>query len=262
VTDRLRLRTMRADIEAASWKHAAEPIWPGLACARSSAPTRRPSLDVDDTPLETQNVPTRELAAYSDLARTYRPEVKALDKAAAARRALADLEWRRQYLTWCWWALPRMPTPARIDHPQNAFANNPFNTSGVGPGGRFPHAARSFRQERTRPPTACGRPRKPSCGAARLWAASTSKWKRPYTEMKEADQRLKTVQKGEKPHGNGLRPFMQNISVGLAETKDFSDALLAFFQSRMRHLQGLYDYNIAVASLTQVAGVDVRKKPD
>jgi outer membrane protein TolC len=50
--------------------------------------------------------------------------------------------------------------------------------------------------------------------------------------------------------------------VGLAETKDFSDALLAFFQSRMRHLQGLYDYNIAVASLTRVAGVDVTKKPD
>jgi outer membrane protein TolC len=47
--------------------------------------------------------------------------------------------------------------------------------------------------------------------------------------------------------------------VGLAETRDFSDALLAFFQARLRCLQGLYDYNIGVASLTRVAGVDVTK---
>ena len=80
-----------------------------------------------------------------------------------------------------------------------------------------------------------------------------------YTEMKEADQRLKTVQKGEKAARQWIAAIMQNISVGLAETKDFSDALLAFFQAHTRCLQALYDCNIAVASLTRVAGVDVTK---
>jgi outer membrane protein TolC len=82
---------------------------------------------------------------------------------------------------------------------------------------------------------------------------------RAYSEMKEADQRLKTVQKGEKAARQWIAAIMQNISVGLAEAKDFSDALLAFFQARMRYLQGLYDYNIAVASLTRGSGVDVTK---
>jgi len=80
-----------------------------------------------------------------------------------------------------------------------------------------------------------------------------------YTEMREAEQRLKTVQKGEKAARQWIAAIMQNISVGLAETKDFSDALLAFFQARVRCLQGLYDHNIAVASLTRVSGVDVTK---
>ncbi len=80
-----------------------------------------------------------------------------------------------------------------------------------------------------------------------------------YTEMKEADQRFKTVQKGEKAARQWIAAVMQNVSVGLAETRDFSDALLAFFQARLRCLQGLYDYNIGVASLTRVAGVDVTK---
>jgi outer membrane protein TolC len=45
----------------------------------------------------------------------------------------------------------------------------------------------------------------------------------------------------------------------VAEAKDFSDALLAFFQARIRYLQTMYDYNLAAAALTRATGIDVAK---
>ncbi|MGB8297418.1 MAG: TolC family protein [Polyangia bacterium] len=258
VTDRLRLRAMRADIEARSLeaRRGADLAKAGLrALIGPGAPA---DLDVDEAPLETQNVPTRELAAYSDLAQTYRPEVKALDKAVAAKRALADLEWRRQYPDLVLLGTATYAYASSIDHPTNAFANNPFNTSGVGVAAAFrmpldlfvknAHAHRLSAEARE-----AELRRNDALGGINFEV------EKAYTEMKEAEERLKTVQKGEKATRQWIAAVMQNISVGLAETKDFSDALLAFFQARVRCLQGVYDHNIAVASLTRVSGVDVTK---
>jgi outer membrane protein TolC len=258
VTDRLRLRTMRADIEARSLEaqRGADLAKAGLrALIGPSAPT---DLDVDEAPLETQTVPARELASYNDLAHAYRPEVKALDQMVSAKRALADLEWRRQYPDLVLLGTATYAYASSIDHPSNAFANNPYNTSGVGIAAAFrmpldlfvknAHAQRlraEFREAELRRDDALG--------------GISFEVEKAYTEMKEAEQRLTTVQKGEKAARQWIAAIMQNISVGLAETKDFSDALLAFFQARVRSLQGIYDHNIAVASLTRVSGVDVTK---
>ena len=258
VTDRLRLRTMRADIEAraSEARRGADLAKAGLRTL--IGPSAPADLDVDDAPLETQNLPARELAAYSDLARANRPEVKALDRAVAAKHALADLEWRRQYPDLVLLGTATYAYASSIDHPTNAFANNPFNTSVVGVAAAFrmpldlfvknahAHRLRAEAQEA-------------ELRRSEALGGINFEVEKAYTEMKEADQRFKTVQKGEKAARQWIAAVMQNVSVGLAETRDFSDALLAFFQARLRCLQGLYDYNIGVASLTRVAGVDVTK---
>jgi len=258
VTDRLRLRTMRADIEARSLEARRMSDLAKAGLRALIGPTAPADLDVDEAPLETQTVPSRDLAAYNDLAQAFRPEVKALDKAVGAKRALADLEWRRQYPDLVLLGTATYAYASSIDHPQNAFANNPFNTSGVGVAAalRVPldlfvknahaHRLRAEAQEA-------------ELRRSEALGGINFEVEKAYSEMKEADQRLKVVQKGEKAARQWIAAIMQNISVGLAEAKDFSDALLAFFQARMRDLQGLYDYNVAVASLTRVSGVDVTK---
>jgi outer membrane protein TolC len=258
VTDRLRLRTMRAEIEARvlETRRMSDLAKGGLRTL--VGPNAPADLDVDEAPLATQEVPARELAAYGALARTHRPEVKALDQMVAAKRALADLEWRRQYPDLVLLGTATYAYASSIDHPQNAFANNPFNTSGVGVAAalRMPldlfvknaHAHR-LRAEAT----------EADLRRSEALGGINFEVEKAYSEMNEADQRLKTVQKGEKAARQWIAAIMQNISVGLAEAKDFSDALLAFFQARIRNLQGQYDYNIAVASLTRVSGVDVTK---
>jgi outer membrane protein TolC len=258
VADRLRLRTMRADIEARvlEARRGADLAKAGLRTL--IGPGAPADLDVDDAPLEELDVPARQLASYDDLARSFRPEVKALDQMVAAKRALADLEWRRQYPDLVLVGSALYAYASSVDHPNNAFANNPFNSSGVGVAAAFrmpldlfvknAHAHRlraEAKEAELRRNEALG--------------GISFEVEKAYTEMKEADQRLKTVQKGEKAARQWIAAIMQNISVGLAETKDFSDALLAFFQAHTRCLQALYDCNIAVASLTRVAGVDVTK---
>jgi len=49
----------------------------------------------------------------------------------SAKRALADLEWRRQYPDLVLLGTATYAYASSIDHPSNAFANNPYNTSGV-----------------------------------------------------------------------------------------------------------------------------------
>ena len=256
VTDRLRLRTMRAEIEARvlEARRMADLAKSGLrAVIGPGAPT---DLDVDEAPLEVLNPPARELTQYTELARSQRPEVKALEHLLASKRALADLEWRRQLPDFVLLGSAQYAYASSVDHPNNAFANNPFNTSGVGLAAAFRMPLDLFVK---------------NAHAHRLRAeAQEAEFRRneamsgigfevekAFSEMKEADERLKAVRKGEKAARQWIAAIMQNISVGLAETKDFSDALLAFFQARARTLQGQYDFNIAIASLTRVTGFDV-----
>jgi outer membrane protein TolC len=258
VTDRLRLRTMRAEIEARvlEARRGADLAKAGLrALIGTGAPA---DLDVDDAPLEALAVPARELASYSDLAHAYRPEVKALDQMVASKRALADLEWRRQYPDLVLLGTATYAYASSIARPNNAFANNPFNTSGVGVAAalRMPLDlfVKNAHAQRLR-----AEAREADLRRSEALGGIGFEVEKAYTEMKEADQRLKTLQKGEKAARQWIAAIMQNISVGLAEARDFSDALLAYFQAHTRCVQALYDNNIAVASLTRVAGVDVTK---
>ena len=43
----------------------------------------------------------------------------------------------------------------------------------------------------------------------------------------------------------------QNFALGLAEARDLSDALQAFFQMRARYLQSVFDLNIAAWTLAR-----------
>jgi outer membrane protein TolC len=259
VTDRLRLRTMRAEIEARVLEAQRGSDLAKAGLRTLIGPGAPADLDVDDDPLAPLTVPSRELGQYTDLAHAKRPEVKALDQMVAAKRALADLEWRRQLPDFFLVGTAQYAYANSVDHPTNAFANNPFNTAGVGvaAGLRVPldlfaknasaHKLRAEAQEA-------------EFRRSEALGGINFEVEKAFAEMKEADLRLKALQKGEKAARQWIAAIMQNVSVGLAETKDFSDALLAFFQSRARVLQGQYDYNVAVASMTRVSGADVTAK--
>lgn len=256
VTDRLRLRTMRADIDGRilEAQRMADLARVGLrALIGVDAPA---DLDIDADPLDTLTIPDRPLKRYEDQARESRPEVKALDHMVAAKRALAELETRRQYPDIVLIGTAAYAYASSVDTPKNSYYNNPFHSVGAGiaAGFRMPldlgvkgaradklHAeAKEAEQKR----------REALNGIA-------FEVEKAHTELMEAGKRSKVMQKGEKAGRQWIAAVAQNIAVGVAEAKDFSDALLAFFQARVRYLQSMYDYNVAAAALTRATGVDV-----
>jgi outer membrane protein len=258
VTDRLRLRTMRAEIDARilEARRMADLAHGGLrALIGPEAPA---DLDVDEDPLEAVTVPSQPLAQYEEAALHARPEVKALEHMVAAKRALADVEWRRQYPDIVLIGTAAYAYASSVDTPHNAFANDPFHTMGAGlaAGFRMPldlgqknaHAAK-LRAEAEE----AEQKRREALGGISFEV------EKAHTELKEAEERMKVVQKGEKAGRQWIAAVAQNIAVGISEAKDFSDALMAFFQARIRYLQSMYDYNVAAAALTRATGIDVSK---
>jgi outer membrane protein len=256
VTDRLRLRTMRSEIDGRilEAQRMADVARGGLrAIIGPDAPA---DLDIDEDPLGAVQVVDRPLQSYQDEARESRPEVKALDHMVAAKRALAELETRRQYPDIVLIGTAAYAYASSVDTPQNAYYNDPFHTlsAGIAAGFHMPldlgvknaHAAKLHAEAK-------------EADQKRREAVSGISFEveKAHAELVEAGKRTKVMQKGEKSGRQWIAAVAQNIAVGVSEAKDFSDALLAFFQARVRYLQSMYDYNIAAAALTRATGTDV-----
>jgi outer membrane protein len=256
VTDRLRLRTLRAEVDARilEAKRGADLARSGLRTL--IGPDAPADLEVDDEEYAALTVPPHALADMEDAALRSRPEVKALENLVAAKRALADVEWRRQLPDIVLIGTATYAYASSVDTPHNAFANNPFHRMSAGLAAAF-HMPLDLGVK--------------NAYAAKLRAeADEAEQKRrealsgigfevekAYAELQEAGERIKVVHKGEKAARQWIAAVAQNIAVGLSEAKDFSDALLAFFQARVRYLQTTYDFNLAAAALTRATGIDV-----
>jgi outer membrane protein TolC len=174
----------------------------------------------------------------------------------AAKRALAELETRRQYPDIVLIGTAAYAYASSVDTPQNAYYNDPFHTlsAGIAAGFHMPldlgvknaHAAKLHAEAK-------------EADQKRREAVSGISFEveKAHAELVEAGKRTKVMQKGEKSGRQWIAAVAQNIAVGVSEAKDFSDALLAFFQARVRYLQSMYDFNIAAAALTRATGTDV-----
>jgi len=258
VVDRHRLKAMRAEIDARvleAEKLAALAIAGLRALIGPEAPN---DIQVDAEPLEAPTIPERPLTQYQEQARLSRPEVKALNHLVDAKRALADFEKRKQYPDLVAIGGVTFAFASSVDNPKNAFANDPFNTlsAGLAVALRMPldlgvRNARSVRVSAEAEEVF--HRRREALGGIGFEV------ERAYAEMIEAQKRSKIMQSGEKTGKAWITTVAQNFSAGLAETKDFADGLVAFFQFRVRALQAIFDVNIAAASLGRAVGGDVTR---
>jgi outer membrane protein TolC len=256
VTDKLRLKTVRAEVDARilETKRLATLALNGLRMLiGSEAPAE---LDVDDAPFEPLEIPERPVTYYEDQARLSRPEVRALDYLVKAKHALSDLEHRRAYPDLVLIGTASFAYAPTVDVPRNAFASNPFNSLGAGVAAALrmpldlgPKLARADRIQAEAEETDLRR--REALGAIALDVQKS------YGELTEAVARVEAVHKGEKAGKAWITAVAQNFAIGLAEARDLSDALLAFFQMRARYLQSVYDLNVAAAALSRATGAQV-----
>lgn len=253
VTDRLRLRTVRAEVDARILE-ARRGATLALDSLRTLLGTEAPDqLDIDEEPLEPIDVPERPLAHYEEQARWNRPEARALDFAVKAKQAQSDLERRREYPDLVLIGSGFFGYAPTIDTPRNAFANNPYNMLGAGISAalRMPLdlGPRLARAERSRAEaTEMDLRRTEALGGIALEV------RKSYGELTEARARVEAIDKGAKAGKSWITAVAQNFAVGLAEARDLSDALLAHFQMRARYLQAVHDLAVAAGSLARATG--------
>ena len=253
VTDKLRLRTVRAEVDARilEAKRMADLARDGLrALLGPDAPA---DLDVDDDELAVVEVKQRPVSFYEDQARFHRPEVRLLDHAIRAKHALADLERRKEYPDLVLVGTATLAYAGGVDNPQNAFVSHYFNSTSAGVaaalrmqldlGPKLAHADRTQAEANE-----IEHRRTESLGGIIFEV------RKAYGELTEAQARTEAVHKGERAGKAWISAVAQNFAVGLAEARDLSDALLAFFQMRARYLQSVYDLNIAASALTRATG--------
>jgi outer membrane protein TolC len=260
VVDRHRLDTIRADVDGRVLE-AEKLLATALGGLRALIGPEAPAdLDVDADPLEAPNVPQRPLSQYEEQARLSRPEVQALNYLVTSKRALAALERRKQYPDLVLIGTATYAYASSIDNPHNAFYSDPFNTASAGLaaalrvpldlGVRNAHSAKAQAEA----DEAFQRRREALGGIA-------FEVDRAHADLVEAQKRLEVMQRGEKSGKRWITTVAQNFSAGLAETKDFSDALMAFFQFRVKVLQAIFDVNLAAANLARAVGGPVTRSP-
>ena len=236
------MRTVRAEVDARILEaQAAARRSRATACARCSGRDAPADLDVDDEPFEPLEVKERPVTYYEDLARFDRPEVRLLDYAVKAKHALADLERRKEYPDLVLIA-HRARSRARrtVDDPQNAFMSHYFNSTSAG-------VAAALRMQLDLGPQ----------DGARATASRAEADEIDYRRSRGAGrhpvrgaQGLRRGDRGRRPRRRAatraskagkawISAVAQNFAVGLAEARDLTDALIAFFSMRTRYLQAV-----------------------
>jgi outer membrane protein TolC len=253
VTDRLRLRTVRAELDG---RISEARRLQGIA--RESlrtlvGPDAPADLDVDDDPFEPPEVKARPVTYYEDLARFNRPEVRLLDYAVQAKHALADLERRKEYPDVVLIATGAIARAQTVDDPNNAFMSHYFHSTTAG-------IAAALRMQLDLGPR-IARARKTVAEATEVeyrrveaLGGIALEVRKAYAEVTEAAQRVATMEKGEKAGKAWISAVAQNFAVGLAEARDLSDALVAFFSMRTRYLQAVFDLDVALSQLMRATG--------
>jgi outer membrane protein TolC len=257
-TDKYRLAVVRADVNT-RMSEAQKLSRTAQAGLRALIGPEAPSnLEVDAEPLEAVDVAVRPLPSYEEQARLSRPEVQALNYLVTSKRALADFERRKLFPDLVLIGTAAFAFANTIDNPRNAFANDNFNTLSFGLAAalRMPLdiGVRKARAQRVYAEAEEAYQRRREALGGILFEIQ-----RAHSDLIEAQERHKALQAGERAGKSWVTTVSQNFAAGLAETKDFADALVNFFTFRIRNLQSVYDLNIAVAALSRAVGSDITR---
>ncbi|MBK6846581.1 MAG: TolC family protein [Proteobacteria bacterium] len=253
VTDELRLKTYTVEIDTRTLE--ARKLQQ-LALRSLSALTGLPAdrIELDDAPLEASSAELLAGADYQRAARQQRPEMHLLEAALSAVQARSQLERARLWPDLLLVGRAGIGRATNVDFPQNAFLNNPFNFSSAGLALTLHWQLDTVQQiGRLREALANGR----RLAAKRQEALTGMKLEieKVYLELQEAQQRLVVAERGHRSARSWLVATSQNLSAGLAEPKELTDALVAYFRLRLTVLQAIFDVNVGWSELARKVGL-------
>jgi outer membrane protein TolC len=249
IQDRQRVAVLLAEAKAQR-ADAAQAETQALAGLR--AITNDPQADIDDLELAPVERKLADLARTDDVAKL-RPQSVAAASGAVAAKELAAFEAAHYYPDLAVVGTAFVARAQGVDDPPGAFANDPYNRTGAGIVVAIqwqlePWTVRAkTAQARAAAHKAKAQAELAAVGAA--YDAATA-----LSEARAAQDKLDATGVGEKAARAWLASVLQNEAVGTAEAKDLADAYIAWFQTRARWLQAVYQWNLAVVRVGRATG--------
>ncbi|HEU4613670.1 MAG TPA: TolC family protein, partial [Kofleriaceae bacterium] len=140
-----------------------------------------------------------------------------------------------------------------VDDPPGAFANDPYNRTGAGLVLALQWQIEPWTvKAKTAQARAAAHKAKAQAELAAVGAAYDAAT--ALSEARAAQDKLDATGVGEKAARAWLASVLQNEAVGTAEAKDLADAYIAWFQTRARWLQAVYQWNLAVVRVGRATG--------
>ncbi len=225
-----------------------------VALAAVRTLTSDSDADVDSEEIEAAELALQPVSYYEDGARLHRPEARMLSAAKSAASAYRSLRLAELLPDFALLGSFAYGYAQSVDDPVNAFMNHP-NTLSLGLylairqpldfGPRLGRLAEARAQERM-----LDAKRREALGGIAL------EIDRAYAATKEAQRRSERTQHGEKLALGWFRSVDDNMKLGIGDSRDLADAARNYFELRLRHLQSIIDFNIAVAELRRASGVE------
>jgi outer membrane protein TolC len=250
VQDRLRLEVLAAEV-GARLTEAREAEGVALAGVRALADDDR--TDVDDGELTPRELDLAGENAYVARARQGRPEVRAAAAGADVSDQLARLQQARWFPDLVLFGGVRAGRAQGVDDPPTAFANDPFNatSAAVAVGVRWALAPLAHRGVVAQ---ANAEARGAQALAEAVVKGAEFEARAAFVRAREAQQRLQAARQAERGARAWVAATLQAEGVGTVDSKDLADAYLAYFASRARVLQTMFEWNVAVVGLGRATG--------
>jgi outer membrane protein TolC len=142
----------------------------------------------------------------------------------------------------------------------NPFVFDPFNLDlyGAAAGVRL---TLDFGQKIARARQADAELKKLELQAQRATEGIKLEVRKAWLEWRQAREQAAIVTKGRKSAQGWLFQASINFSTGLMKLRDLTDALASWFKFRLEELRSIFNYNVAVATLSQVIGRELTAVP-
>ncbi len=249
IQDRQRVAVLLAEAKAQR-ADAAQAEAQALAGLR--ALTGIPDADIDDAELAPVSAPLQAVSQVVESAKR-RPQRVAAEWGARAADELAELQAAYYYPDLALVGSAVVARAQGVDDPPGAFANDPYNRSGVGLvlGIQWqiePWTVKA-KTERARAEAEKMKEQSKLAALGATYDALTA-----AAEAKAAQDKVAATTEGEKAARAWLASVLQNEAIGTAEAKDLADAYIAWFQMKARWSQAVFQWNTAVVRLGRATG--------
>ncbi len=211
-----------------------------------------------DTALPAELRDLRALQAFVEDARAKRPEFTQLDQGIKARQNLVEVERKRRLPLFFFGIVGSAAYATNRDRIDNPFVYDPLNDTAIGPVIGFKYNL-DFG-------IAAGKIKEAEAEVQRLEALRDFaregiplQVQQAYDGVVEARRNAQAYDEAYQNAKKWLVAASSNFDLGIGESRDLSDAFLAYAKSRGEYLQALYAYVYGLEQLAHAAGLDVEE---